>query len=306
MEKLFNAFVRRVDRERLGVEGIAALCEGRPLFEHRWIPDRARNIYSNTKSFTATAAGMAIAEGRLSLHDRLAECFPEAMPENASPLLYQIELRHLLTMSSGFNDALLMGDARRTGTGMPDYVRYMLSQPVQCEPGGHFCYSTADSILAGRMIEEKVGMNLSQYLYERLFRPLQIGCPIWENCPLGHPVGGGGLFLTLRNMMKLGQLYLDHGQWHGEQILAPSWVSAATSRQIDTPDDGQADIWRCGYGYQFWLSPYPRAYRADGAYGQITAVLPEAGMVVGIHCPEVEGNFEKVKTALHEEVLSQL
>ena len=304
MEKLFNSFVQRVEKESLAIEGIAINCEGKLIFEHRWAPDKARNIYSHTKSFTATAVGIAISEGKINLSDSLASCFPKAIPKNASPLLYKINLQHLLTMSSGFNKLLLMNQDRRDGRGMPDYLKYMMNQEVLCEPGSRFKYSTSDTILLGRMVEAKVGMLLSQYLYEKLFRHMDVENPIWEHCPMGHPVGGAGMFLHLKDMMKLGQLYLDKGRFNGVQIFDSSWTSEATFKQIETTKN-EKDIWRCGYGYQFWLSPYPHSYRADGLYGQITTVLPMAGVVVGIQCPE-EGDFEKVKEALHEELLSRI
>ena len=101
----------------------------------------------------STAVGLAIADGKLSLDDRLAEFFPEAVPENAQPELFEIRLRHLLMMSSGFHEPYLMGANRRAGVGAPDYVKYMLSRPVKVQPGSEFVYSTADSILAGRMVE---------------------------------------------------------------------------------------------------------------------------------------------------------
>ena len=81
------------------------------------------------------------------------------------------------------------------------------------------------------------------------------------------------------------------------------WGRDATRKQIET--DNPADFWNCGYGYQFWMSPYPGAYRADGAFGQVTTVLPEKGLVVAVQWPE-EGDFEQVKRALHEEILTQL
>ena len=303
MEKLLKAFIDRVDREGLAIEGIAVMQEGKVTAEHRWTPDLPRNIYSHTKSFMTTAVGIAVSEGKLSLDDRLTGCFPEAVPADADPLLHEIRLRNLLTMASGFDASLLMGADRRKGVGAPDYVAYMLSQPVQRQPGELFHYSTADSILAGRMLEKKIGMGMAEFLWERIFRPLDIGYPIWEFCPRGHAIGGGGMHLTLRNMMKLGWLYLDGGRWNGEQLLDPAWIREATRKQIDTPESD--NIWHCGYGYQFWISPYPDAYRADGAYGQITTVLPRAGMVVAVQCPET-GDFPKVQAALHEELLSQL
>ena len=109
--------------------------------------------------------------------------------------------------------------------------------------------------------------------------------------------------MSLANMLKLGQVYLNDGTWHGTRIVSESWVKQASGKQIDTP---YSNIWTCGYGYQFWMSPYEGAYRADGAYGQLTTVLPKQGLVVGIQCTE-SGVFDNiVRPALHEHLLLPL
>ena len=59
--------------------------------------------------------------------------------------------------------------------------------------------------------------------------------------------------MSLANMLKLGQVYLNDGTWHGTRIVSESWVKQASGKQIDTP---YSNIWTCGYGYQFWMSPY--------------------------------------------------
>lgn len=302
MEQYLEQFVRRAELDNLKIEGIAVADEKKLLWEHRFTADIPRNIYSHTKSYTATAVGIAISEGKLSLDDKLADCFPDKVPEEADPAVGEIKLRHLLTMSSGFGKAYLMNENRRAGDGMPDYVRYMLSQKVLDQPGSKFVYSSADSILAGRMVEQKTGVRLAQYLYEKIFSPLGQGFPMWEHDPQGHAIGGGGMVMRLTEMMKLGQLYLADGRWEGRQLLDPAWIRLASRKQIDTPADS---IWSVGYGYQFWMSPYPDAYRADGAYGQITTVLPKSGLVVAVQCPE-DGDFGKVRDALHEEILLKL
>lgn len=303
LEKRFQEFVKYAKAEKLGIEGIAVADETKVLLEHHFLPDLARNIYSHTKSYMATAVGIAIGQGKMKLEDRLADYFPEALPKDPDPRLYKITLRHLLTMSSGFDGPYLMGGDRRKGIGIPCYVTYMMSRPVRKEPGTCFAYSTGDSILAGRMIEKATGQNLGVYLYQEIFSKLGQPWPIWENDPMGHPIGGGGMFQKLTDMMKLGQLYLSGGIWNGETIVDPSWIKEATSKQIDIEPEG--NVWRCGYGYQFWMSPYPGSYRADGAYGQITMVLPEKGLVVAIQCPEW-GEFSKVQEALHERFFTQL
>lgn len=302
-EKLFQEFVKYAEEAELPVEGIAAADQEQVIFEHHFVPDRPRNIYSHTKSYMAAAVGIAVSRGQMSLGDRLADYFPEKLPKEASERLLQIRLRDLLTMSSGFGRAYLMNDGRRSGEGMPDYLKYMMSRPVLEEPGKRFCYSTADSILAGRMVEKAVGMRLGEFLYRELFEKLGQGYPLWDHDPQGHPIGGGGLFMKLTDMMKLGQVYLADGRWKGEQLIPESWVKESSALQIETgPSD---DIWNCGYGYQFWMCPYPGAFRADGAFGQITAVLPEQGLAVAVQCPE-DGCFERVKQALHERILEPL
>jgi len=301
-QKLFDEFVKYADSVKLPIEAIAIADENKILAEHHFTPDLVRNIYSHTKSFMSTGVGIAVSRGLMSLDDSLAEYFPESVPEKAPEALFSIKLRHLLTMSSGFGGAFLMNENRRSGEGAPDYMKYMLSLPVQVKPGTEFCYSTADSILALRMAQKAVGCRFGEFLFKEIFKPMDMGYPLWEHDPQGHPNGGGGMFLKISDMIKLGQLYLNSGMWKGVRLVDAQWIKQATSKQIDNAGD---DIWRCGYGYQFWLSPYPGSYRADGAFGQITTVLPEAGLTVSVQCPET-GNFPVVKHHLHEMVLSQL
>ena len=301
-QKIFDEFVEYARAAALPMEAIAIADENRVLAEHHFVPDLARNIYSHTKSYMVTGVGIAISRGLLSLDDSLAEFFPESVPENAPDALFRIRLRHLLTMSSGFNRAYLMNADRRAGVGAPDYMKYMLSRPVETEPGSAFCYSSADSILALRMAQKAVGCRFGEFLHRELLGPMDMGYPLWEHDPQGNPNGGGGMFLHLSEMLKLGQLYLNGGVWKGRRLVENSWITQATKKQIET---GGGDVWRCGYGYQFWLSPYPGSYRADGAYGQVTTVLPESGLVVAVQNPET-GDFERVKMALHEMVLSRL
>lgn len=294
IEKKAQEFVAEIEKKGLFVEAFAVADEKEMFFEHYFIPKQPRNIYSHTKSFTSTAVGIAVSEGKLSLDDKLADYFPEKLPADPSPELLNINLRHLLMMSSGFDVGLLFD--RRQGIGFPDYISYVLSHPVQVRPGTKFCYSNGDTHMAARMVEKAVGMTLGSYLYERLFRPLEMGLPAWECDPEGSTFGASGLQLTIGQMMKLGRLFLNGGMWKGERIVDESWVEEATKKQIDTVP---GDLWSCGYGYQWWRSPYPYSYRADGAYGQITTVLPKSGLVVSIQCPE-HGNFGDVREALHE------
>lgn len=306
LEKIFKDFIHFAQCNELKIEGIAIADTDKVILEHRFTPDQERNIYSHTKSYMSMAAGIAIEEGKLSLSDKLADLFPQYVPENADPRLLEITLENLLTMTSGFHRAYLMGADRRAGIGFPDYMEYMMTRPILRNPGEEFCYSTADSILAGRMIEQATGQRLGEYLYRHVFSRLDQGWPQWENDPQGHPIGGGSMFMRLTEMMKLGQVFLANGKWKHERIISSEWVKAATTKHVETNTESQEqNEWTCGYGYQFWMSPYPGAYRADGAYGQISTVLPESGLVVAVQCPEW-GDFNKVRKGLHEELLNRI
>ena len=272
------------------------------LMEHYFSRLVSRNIYSHTKSFMSTAVGIAIGEGKMKLTDRLADYFPEYVTQNHQPELEEITLRDLLTMSSGFNHAYLMGEDRRKGTGQPDYLAYMMTRPVEVKPGSAFVYSTADSHLAGMMISKAVGKKLDAYLYEKLFKPLGMEYPIWESDPQGYNQGGGGLFMNIKEMIRLGQLYLADGVYNGEQLVPIEWIREATKTQIQ---NNKEENWTEGYGYQFWIMPQKNVYRADGAYGQISFVMPDQGYVLAIHCSEF-GDIEKTKKKLIEHVFTKL
>ena len=240
---MFNDFVKLIESESLPVEAVAIADGDAIIAERHFVPDQDRNIYSHTKSYVSTAIGIAIEDGLLSLDSRLVDSFPEYVPSDAQLELGQITLRHLLTMSSGFNHAYLMNPDRRSGVGAPDYLRYMFSRRVEVEPGSTFCYSSADSDLAGRMLEQAAGMRLGEYLYGTIFSKLDQGWPVWECDPQGHPIAGGGIYMSLANMLKLGQVYLNDGTWHGTRIVSESWVKQASGKQIDTP---YSNIWTSG------------------------------------------------------------
>ena len=284
MIKKTQALIEALKQDNTGCEAIVLYQNGENVLEHRFVDAGARQIYSHTKSFISTAVGMAIDEGKLKLSDRIIDIFPDYESVITDENVKNIELRHLLTMSSGFGGGFLMCPGRRSGEGVPDYIAYMLAKPLAYKSGEKFFYSNADTHLAGCMAQRAVGETLNNYLYRKLFSKLDMGYPAWEVSPDGTPFGGSGLYLDIKDMMKLGILYLNEGVWNGEQLVSKEWVKAATSRHIKAWDYGP---WSEGYGYQFWIvGQQPNAYRADGAYGQLSIVLPEENAVLATQCSE--------------------
>ncbi len=300
MRKRVEQFVAALEQADCGVEGVVLYQNGEITLNHRFVPSKERLIYSHTKSFVSTAAGMAIDEGKLNLDTCLMDWFPEYAPCVTDERVYQITLRDLLTMSSGFGGSFLMHNERRSGEGVPDYLAYMLAKPVVHTPGERFVYSNADTHLAGCMVERAVGKPLVTYLYRKLFAPLGIGYPAWESDPKGTVFGGSGLYLTLENMAKLGVLYLQDGIWQGQRLLSHNWVTEAGKKQIAT---GTNEPWGGGYGYQFWtIGQQEGAFRADGAYGQFSLILPQSHAVVGIQSSE-QSNTGKTVSLIIEHLV---
>jgi hypothetical protein len=131
------------------------------------------------------------------------------------------------------------------------------------------------------IITQLTGEYLLDYLRPRLFEPLGIENPVWETCPRGINVGGSGLYITLEDIARFGQLYLQKGLWNGQRILAEEWIAEATKAISDNSNTQTNPDWCVGYGYQFWMCRH-ECYRGDGAFGQFCIIMPEYDTVLAM------------------------
>ena len=238
-------------------------------------PQYVHSLYSLSKSFTSTAIGLLVKEGKLDIHKPLVSFFPHNLPDNASENLQQITVRHLLTMNTGHGEDTMpkMRDSTES------WVRTYLSLPVAFKPGTHFLYNTGNTYMLGAIVYQITGQTLESYLAPRLFQPLGFAGYDWETSPQGLNTAGYGLRVKTEDIAKLGQLYLQKGAWKEKVILPADWVQEATSFQT-TSQVNNGD-WSEGYGYQFWRCTHG-AYRGDGAHGQFCIVMPEQDAVLAI------------------------
>lgn len=273
-------FVERVDRDIHELHSFMLVRHGKVVAEGWWepyAPEKPHMLFSLSKSFTSTAIGMAVAEGRLSVEDPVLSFFPDETPPRVSKNLAAMRVRDLLTMTTGHaKDATQRTISQKEG----NWVKGFLELPVRYRPGTHFVYNSTATYMLSAIIQKLTGMTLLDYLTPRLFEPLGIENPTWETCPKGINVGGWGLVIRTEDIACFGQMYLQHGEWNGRQILSPEWVAQATSRQVPNGDQPPID-WSQGYGYQFWRCRY-NIYRGDGAFGQYCIVMPEQDAVLAI------------------------
>jgi CubicO group peptidase (beta-lactamase class C family) len=273
-------FVQAVEDQIDALHSFVLVRHGTIIAQGWWAPYNPSSphmLYSLSKSFTSTAIGLAVAEGRLSLDNTVVSFFPDDAPQQISDNLKAMRIRDLLSMNSGHqNDTT--GKLREAADG--NWVKAFLALPVEFKPGTHFVYNSGASFMLSAIIQKVTGSTLLDYLTPRLFNPLGIEHPTWETNPQGINAGGWGLKITTQDIAKFGQLYLQKGLWQGQRILPEAWIAAATSRQTSNGSNPDSD-WEQGYGYQFWRCRH-NIYRGDGAFGQYCIVMPDQDAVLAI------------------------
>ena len=271
-----RGFVDAADAAGDGMHSVMLVRHGHVVAEGWWSPYDAatpHELYSLSKSFTSTAVGLAVAEGKLSVDDPVLKFFPADAPAEPGKNLRAMRVSDLLRMSTGH-------EVEPAVRKEPHWAKAFLAQPVPFKPGTHFLYNTSATYMLSAIVQQVTGLTILDYLKPRLFEPLGIDGPTWGTSPQGVSLGGYGLSVRTEDIAKFGQLYLQKGKWQGQQLVPEAWVEAATARQTSNGSNPKSD-WDQGYGYQFWRSRHG-AYRGDGAFGQYCIVLPERDAVVAI------------------------
>lgn len=300
------SFLRSIETARLALHSVMVVRHGHVVAEGWWAPYRPEHrhtLYSLSKSFTSTAIGLAVAEGRLSLEDKVRRFFAQDFPAVIDPRLESLKVRDLLMMGTGHLKESLTGSGFSAQD--PDWVRRVLAAPVERDPGTHFVYNNGATYLLSAILQEATGQSVVDYLKPRLFDPLGIVGADWETDPAGRNTGAWGLRVRTEDLAKFGQLYLSGGLWGGERVLPESWVSQATGRRIETVSEAEVEKrksndWAQGYGYQFWQCRH-NAFRGDGALGQFCIGLRDQDGVVAITA-EV-GDMQAVMNAVWDNLL---
>lgn len=273
-------FVEAAEEQINELHSLMLVRHGKVVAEGWWSPynrESPHMLFSLSKSFTSSAVGMAIAEGHFSLDDKVLSFFPDETPAEVNEHLAAMEVRHLLSMSTGHDeDTTRYLHERADG----DWISAFFSVPVIHEPGTHFLYNTGATYILSAIVQKTSGQKLIDYLQPRLFEPLGIENPTWQESPQGINTGGFGLNTRTEDIARFGQMYRQKGRWGDTQILSEAWVEEATAFHISNGDDPNSD-WAQGYGYQFWRCRH-NVYRGDGAFGQFCIVMDDYDAVVAI------------------------
>ena len=274
-EGLLKMFADISSEKGIFPHSMLVLRGGKLIAKAEWSPFEMRCphvSHSMCKSVVSMAVGIAVSEKKLFPSEKIADIFPEEMPEKPHKHMKDVTVTHLLTMSSGaaFNEAgALMAK---------DWVRSFLSSEIMFEPGTSFHYNSLNTYMLSAILCRRTGISLSEYLEDRLFKPMGISGYYWEKCPLGIEKGGWGLYMGIYDYARLGQLYLNGGVWNGKRLISEEWVRESTSKKIAKPDDVSRD----GYGYQIWILKNNSGFLFSGMFGQNVFVFPQRDMVIAV------------------------
>jgi CubicO group peptidase (beta-lactamase class C family) len=294
--ELLSNLEREIKARFRSVNALLVVRGGYLVFERYYggcEQDDTHLVASVTKSFTSALIGIAIEQGFIEgVHQSILDFFPEYAPGAHDHLKRRMTIRHLLTMTAGFQWRTgarayepLLDRMRRS----KDWVAFILELPVRERSFGTFQYNSGASHLLSAIITRSTGRCAQEFAAEHLFEPIGIDQPAtnvqhtysqadvfrnkaggWPQDPQGNSIGGWGLVLKPRDMARFGYLYLNGGQWDGEQIIPKKWVEDSISPH--TP----------GYGYQWWLRDVNGvfAFSAVGRGGQHIFCIPEKDLVV--------------------------
>ena len=242
------------------------------------------DLRSTTKSIRSLLMGIAIDKGHIaSIDDPISKYLNHQVPQkNISELKGQITIRHLLTMSSGLDcddwDKKSKGQEDKVYK-KKDWVQYTLDLPMIHTPGEVRSYCSMGTLLIAVIIEQVSGQTIQEFADEYLFKPLGIHTIKWDHTTKNRPIISASkrLYMTPRDMAKIGKLVLQKGMWNDQSIISEQWINASTSIQTQLAGIDYGFLW---WKFPFTLANTPiKATLATGNGGQYIIIFPEYDMI---------------------------
>ena len=218
-----DGFFQQAANDSMDIHSVMIVRDGSVIYSH-WQSEGADSVphvlHSVSKTFTATAVGLAISEGKMALTDKVIDFFPDKLPAEVSDNLKAMTVRDLLTMTCGHDEE---PSFRKNPD--QDWVQAFLAQPVIHEPGTFYLYNSLGTYMLSAIVQKVTGEKVLDYLNTRLFEPLHIDKPKWEESPQGINTGGWGLYLKTEDLARMGLCIINGGKFGGKQVIPADWVA---------------------------------------------------------------------------------
>ena len=289
-------FLNEAEKTGKEIHGIMIIRHKKVIFEAYNEPYRAEIphiMHSFTKCLTNTAVGLAFSQGLLKLDDPILKFLPE-YEKGSTKYLKKATIGNLITMRSG-QERGIGGNEWRPLKG--SWLEAYFKVPFVKEPGSEFMYSSGNSYILSAIVQRLTGKTCHEYLREHILEKIGIGGFDWMLSPEGICSGGNGVSLTVEDMARIGLLYLNRGNWEGEQLLSGEWVEYAMGLKdrIPAPKGGKE--------YNFHWEHEGDIWEAKGMFGQTCALIPKLDMVVAYTAADDKYLFSRI---LQKELVDQV
>lgn len=234
------------------------------------------------KSFVSALMGIAVSEGYVeSIDDPIGKYIPEFKGTE----MENIPIKACLQMASGIRfdeDADMSGFSMKTLIGIPA-MKVISKYGMQEDPYTYRRYLSINTEILGQVIKNATGRGLAEYMEEKLWSKLGADHDAYWTLSNDTELAMGGLSVSLRDYARFVRLYLNDGNWEGEQILTEKWVkdSLDVSAEYSRPGANNDPYNEIGYGYQWWVPEGTQnEFMAIGVYGQWIYVNPSKQVII--------------------------
>lgn len=300
-EEAICLFLDRLKKAQVPMHAFLLMRQGKLVTEGYYAPfskGRMHRMFSICKSLNALAIGLLEQDGKLSLEDPVIRYFPDKLPEQVHPFVASMTIRDLLMMRTCHASTTYKGSSM-------EWVESFFKTPPSHKPGTVFHYDTSAAHTLCMLVQRLSGQNMLDFLKARVLD--KIG---WSResyllpNAYGDPQGGSGLICTPMDLLLLGQLLLQKGNWQGEQLLPKDFLETATSKLTPTVMTGPVLSEMQGYGYQIWQGEHDN-FVLYGMGGQLVICLPHYDMVC-VTCADTQGmggGNQVIYNAFYETIL---
>ncbi len=234
------------------------------------------------KSFVSALMGIAVSEGYVeSIDDPIGKYIPEFKGTE----MENIPIKACLQMASGIRfdeDADMSEFSMKTLIGIPA-MKVISKYGMQEDPYTYRRYLSINTEILGQVIKNATGRGLAEYMEEKLWSKLGADHDAYWTLSNDTELAMGGLSVSLRDYARFVRLYLNDGNWEGEQILTEKWVkdSLDVSAEYSRPGANNDPYNEIGYGYQWWVPEGTQnEFMAIGVYGQWIYVNPSKQVII--------------------------
>lgn len=283
-KKIFAEVISSIKNEGLNMD-VVEVWEKGEVFKYVFVePEKRGAIRSISKPIVCLCYGIAIEQGifPLGLQQPILPFLKNQMIVNESNLKYleKLTIFNLLTLTLGHEEKMLDSKHVATITGK-NYADVVLNAPIKHEPGTYFVYTNAATYIASVVFQNVTGIKLIEFAEKYLFKPLGINNVSWAESPQGYNMGCTGIEIFADDLIKIGRLLLNGGEFDNKRIVSENWIKNMMSSQILTPSmyDEKRVLPKYSYGLNLWVCKDGIVY-CDGTDGQYLIVVPQKEMVI--------------------------